>query len=113
MAIEVVSSSIMTSDVTPHIARCVGGDMWVVSWLPGRTLTGRQAMAAMTVAGMVATAGRPIEGDWSPLDDLAHVLGLTGREAAFLVAVENHDYSGTLRTEPERTAAEQCVSGPR
>lgn len=112
MAIEVVSSSIMTSDVTPHIARCVGGDMWVVSWLPGRTLTGRQAVTAMAVAGTVATAGRPIEGDWSTLDDLAHVLGLTGREAAFLVAVENHDYHGTPRTDPDCAAPGQCVSGP-
>src|SRR5690606_20381252 len=38
VAIEVVSASMMTSDATAHIARCVGGDLWVVSWLPGRTL---------------------------------------------------------------------------
>ena len=91
MAIEVVTSSIMTSDVTPHVARCVGDDYWVVSWLPGRTVTGRQAMAAMTVAVAVATAGLPIDGCWSQLDALARELGLTGREAAYLVTVEQHD----------------------
>jgi hypothetical protein len=92
VAIEVVASSIMTSDVTPHVARCVGGDLWVVSWLPGRTLTGRQAVTAMTIAATVATSGLPVEGDWTALDGLALELGLTGREAAFMVARENHDY---------------------
>lgn len=92
MAIEVVTSSIMTSDVTPHIARCVGDDRWVVSWLPGRTLTGLQAVAAMRVATQVATAVGPLPDTRSELDELAGQLGLTGREAAFLISVENRDY---------------------
>lgn len=93
MAIEVVSSSIMSSNDTPHIARCVGEDRWVVSWLPGRTLTGRQAVTAMTMAVAVAVAGPPVDGDWSCLDDRALELGLTGREAAFMIAMEQRDYS--------------------
>lgn len=92
MAIQVVTSSIMTSDTTSHIARCVGDAYWVVSWLPGRTLTESQAMAAMTVAAAVATGGLPPDDDWSQLDALSRQLGLTGREAAYLVAVEQHDY---------------------
>ncbi|MBF6348915.1 MULTISPECIES: hypothetical protein [Nocardia] len=98
MAIQVVTSSIMTSDMTPHIARCVGDAYWVVTWLPGRTLTEPQAMAAMTVAAAVATTGVPPDDDWSQLDSLARGLGLTGREAAYLVAVEQHDYQRGFST---------------
>lgn len=92
VAIEVISSSIMTSSDTAHVARCVGGDRWAVSWLPGRTLTGQQAVTAMMLAVSVATAEPPPAGDWASLDDQALELGLTGREAAFMIAMENHDY---------------------
>ncbi len=90
MAIEVVSASMMTSDLTQHIARCVGGDRWVVSWLPGRTLTGQQAVTAMTIASTVA-AQPPTEAEWALLDGLALELGLTAREAVGMVVQENHD----------------------
>ncbi|WP_245663465.1 hypothetical protein [Nocardia inohanensis] len=90
MAIEVVSASMMTSDLTQHIARCVGGDRWVVSWLPGRTLSGQQAVTAMTIASNVAGAP-PTDIEWAVLDGLALELGLTGREAVWMVQTEQHD----------------------
>ncbi|MEV0292973.1 hypothetical protein [Nocardia sp. NPDC050710] len=104
MAIEVVSASMMTSDETTHMARCVGGDRWVVSWLPGRTLTGRQAVTAMTIATMVANHEIPTGTEWATLDDLALELGLTAREAVFMVAEENHDYRRTAK--PRRRSLE-------
>ncbi|MEU6830122.1 hypothetical protein ABZ894_15870 [Nocardia beijingensis] len=97
MAIEVVSASTMTSDETTHMARCVGGDRWVVSWLPGRTLTGRQAVTAMTIASTVACSPIPTTAEWALLDGLALELGLTANEAVFMVAEENHDYRKTAR----------------
>lgn len=96
MAIEVVSASMMTSDETTHMARCVGGDRWVVSWLPGRTLTAQQAVTAMTIASTVSTAA-PSSAEWAMLDALALELGLTAREAVFMVAEENHDYRKTAK----------------
>ncbi|MEU7765156.1 hypothetical protein AB0B25_08555 [Nocardia sp. NPDC049190] len=97
MAIEVVSASMMTSDETTHMARCVGGDRWVVSWLPGRTFTGQQAVTAMTIASTVATSPIPSTTEWAVLDDLALELGLTAREAVFMVIEENHDYRKTVK----------------
>ncbi|MEU4341797.1 hypothetical protein AB0H00_11070 [Nocardia sp. NPDC023852] len=97
MAIEVVSASMMTSDETTHIARCVGGDRWVVSWLPGRTLTGQQAVSAMTIASTIASSAIPTTTEWAVLDDLSLELGLTAREAVFMVAKENHDYRKTAK----------------
>ncbi|WP_028476490.1 hypothetical protein [Nocardia sp. CNY236] len=92
MAIEVVSASTMTSDETTHMARCVGGDRWVVTWLPGRTLTGQQAVTAMTIASTVASSPASSAEEWAVLDDLALELGLTANEAVFMVAEEHHDY---------------------
>ncbi|MQY27225.1 MULTISPECIES: hypothetical protein [Nocardia] len=54
MAVQVVDRSLMTSDQTPHQARCVGGGGWVVSYLPGRTLTLEQATAALQAAEAVS-----------------------------------------------------------
>ncbi|AXK88410.1 hypothetical protein IU443_17265 [Nocardia farcinica] len=104
MAIQVVAASMMTSDETSHMARCVGGDLWVVSWLPGRTLTGRQAVTAMTIATAVATRDMTGPTEWAGLDELALELGLTGRQAVHLVRLENHDYRGT--GDPARIVAE-------
>ncbi|MFQ6395187.1 hypothetical protein ACLMAJ_17185 [Nocardia sp. KC 131] len=92
MAIEVITASMMTSDETTHIARCVGGDRWVVSWLPGRTLTGQQAVTAMTIATTVTAREEPTAAEWASLDGMALDLGLTAREAVYMVAIENHDY---------------------
>ncbi|HLS78870.1 MAG TPA: hypothetical protein VK083_18985 [Nocardia sp.] len=91
MAIQVVEASMITSDDTSHMARCVGGDLWVVSWLPGRTLTGPQAVAAMTIAAAVATQPMDTPAQWSTLDPLALRVGLTGRQSVHLVRLENHD----------------------
>ncbi|MGN2636830.1 hypothetical protein ACWEKT_05675 [Nocardia takedensis] len=92
----------MTSDETTHMARCVGGDLWVVSWLPGRTLTGKQAVTAMTIATTTATREIITDVEMAMLDELALELGLTAREAMFMVAAENHDYRRTV--EPRRRA---------
>ncbi|MBB5911594.1 hypothetical protein BJY24_000461 [Nocardia transvalensis] len=103
MAIEVVSASMMTSDMTRHIARCVGGDRWVVSWLPGRTLSGQQAVTAMTIASTV-THRDTTEAEWAMLDNMALELGLTAREAVYMVASEDHDIRQAPR--PRRRSLE-------
>ncbi|ATL71197.1 hypothetical protein [Nocardia terpenica] len=54
MAVQVVGRSLMTSDQTPHQAKSVGTGGWVVSFLPGRTLTLEQAAAALQAAEAVA-----------------------------------------------------------
>jgi hypothetical protein len=95
VAIEVVSASMMTSDATTHIARCVGGDLWVVSWLPGRTLTGAQALAAMTIASTTARHVDSPDAEWARIEALSRELGLTGREAVYLVNIENHELRRT------------------
>lgn len=92
MAIEIVSESMITSDSTHHIARCVGGDGWVVSWLPGRTLSGAQAVTAVRLAGAV-TCDEPADAEWAALNTMALRLGLTGREAVYLVVCEQHELS--------------------
>lgn len=82
MAVQVVGRSLMTSDQTEHQAKSVGAGGWVVSFLPGRTLTIQQATAAMqaaeavvevrTLAGQVGlttleTVGLAIqESPWAP-----------------------------------------------
>ncbi|TCJ99216.1 hypothetical protein [Nocardia alba] len=95
MAIEVVSASMMTSDATAHIARCVGGDLWVVSWLPGRTLSGAQALAAMTIASTPAHRADSADSEWLRIEALSRELGLTGREAVYLVDIESHELRRT------------------
>ncbi|WP_228819193.1 hypothetical protein [Nocardia transvalensis] len=77
MAIQVVGRSLMASDQTAHQARSVGEGGWVVSFLPGRTLTMEQAVAAIQIAEVSAA-----------VDDLAHRVGLTGLEAVRLAVVQ-------------------------
>jgi hypothetical protein len=93
----------MTSDLTEHIARCVGGDRWVVSWLPGRTLSGQQAVTAMTIASTIDDR-QLSDVEWATLDSMALELGLTGREAVGMVASENRDLRRTPR--PRRRSLE-------
>src|SRR5438445_10419826 len=57
MAVQVIGRSLMTSDQTEHQAKSVGTGGWVVSFLPGRTLTIEQATAAMQAAEAVAVVG--------------------------------------------------------
>ena len=77
MAVHVIASSLMTSDLTPHRARSVGHESWVVSFLPGRTLTCAQAVAALKVAEVVP-------GLLDSVGELAGTVGLTAREAVGL-----------------------------
>lgn len=77
MAVQVVGRSLMTSDQTPHQARSVGIGGWVVSFLPGRTLTLEQAAAALQAAEAVATVRA-----------LAGTVGLTPLETVGLAMQE-------------------------
>ncbi|QIS06733.1 hypothetical protein F5X71_34470 [Nocardia brasiliensis] len=67
----------MSSDHTAHQARAVGGDMWAVSYLPGWTVPGNQAVAAIKAAEVITY-----------LQALADELGLTALEAAGLALQE-------------------------
>ncbi|NNH75661.1 hypothetical protein HLB23_38415 [Nocardia uniformis] len=69
MTIQVLEP-LITSDQTQHRARSVGHGGWVVSWLPGRTITLDQAVAAIQLAEVAAA-----------LSDLTKCLGLTPCEA--------------------------------
>ncbi|MFQ6397012.1 hypothetical protein ACLMAJ_26570 [Nocardia sp. KC 131] len=64
----------MTSDLTSHKARSVGQENWVVSYLPGRTLTCAQAVAALQVAEVVPAL-------LDTIGALADEVGLTALEA--------------------------------
>ncbi|MGO4616012.1 hypothetical protein AB4305_26110 [Nocardia sp. 2YAB30] len=59
----------MTSDLTPHRARGIGQESWVMSSL---TLTCAQAVAALRVAEVVPT---PLDSVGEPADEV----GLTAR----------------------------------
>ncbi|MEC3958264.1 hypothetical protein VMT65_34875 [Nocardia sp. CDC153] len=78
MAVQVVDRSLMTSDLTPHQAKSVGAGGWVVSFLPGRTLTLEQAAAALQAAEAVAA-----------VNALAGQVGLTAMETVGLATQES------------------------
>lgn len=78
MAVQVIGRALMTSDQTDHQAKSVGSGGWVVSFLPGRTLTTEQAMAAMQAAEAVAVVG-----------GLADLVGLTTLETVGLAIQES------------------------
>ncbi|MEU1983681.1 hypothetical protein [Nocardia sp. NPDC019395] len=78
MAVQVIGRALMTSDQTDHQAKSVGSGGWVVSFLPGRTLTTEQAMAAMQAAEVVAYVG-----------GLADQVGLTTLETVGLAIQES------------------------
>lgn len=50
MAVQIVGGHSMHGDRTVHHARSVGDGWWAVSYLPGRTLTTQQAVAALQIA---------------------------------------------------------------
>lgn len=50
MAVQIVAGCSMRGDRTAHHARSVGDGWWAVSFLPGRTLTTQQAVAALQIA---------------------------------------------------------------
>ncbi|MEV4129690.1 hypothetical protein [Nocardia sp. NPDC049707] len=78
MTIRSINSSLMTSDQTEHQAKSVGDGGWVVSFLPGRTLTIEQATAAMQAAEAAAVVGM-----------LAGAVGLTALETVGLALQES------------------------
>lgn len=78
MAVQVIGLSLMTSDQTEHQAKSVGSGGWVVSFLPGRTLTIEQATAAMQAAEAVSVVG-----------NLADLVGLTTLETVGLAVNES------------------------
>ncbi|MGN2635301.1 hypothetical protein ACWEKT_03360 [Nocardia takedensis] len=78
MAVQVIGRSLMTSDQTEHQAKSVGHGGWVVSFLPGRTLTIEQATAAMQAAEAVAS-----------VHALADQVGLTTLETVGLAMQES------------------------
>jgi hypothetical protein len=69
----------MVSDITRHQAKSVGDGNWVVSYLPGRTLTTPQSVAALRAA----EEARRIMDAVGPL---AAQVGLTALEAIGLAA---------------------------
>ncbi|NNH74412.1 hypothetical protein HLB23_31965 [Nocardia uniformis] len=78
MALQVIDRSLMTSDLTPHQAKSVGIGGWVVSFLPGRTLTTEQATAALQAAEAVAA-----------VKAFAGQVGLTAMETVGLATQES------------------------
>jgi hypothetical protein len=91
-----VTDRLIRSPDTPHQAEVIGqtedADLWAVSWLPGKALTPRQALAAMEIAD--AAGQVPAECDaevyddefWSRIDVWAAELGLSGRDAVARVS---------------------------
>ncbi|WP_051030217.1 hypothetical protein [Nocardia takedensis] len=68
----------LVSETTEHHADYVGQDLWVVDYLPGRTLTRAQATAAMRIA---VAPERPEVERWAGL------IGLTAAEALGFVSM--------------------------
>ncbi|MFR9752905.1 hypothetical protein ACL02S_17975 [Nocardia sp. 004] len=77
MSVHVIDQGWIVSDQTPHQARRVNDDAWVVSYLRGRTVTTEQATAAIQAAELI-----------SLLQHLAGRIGLTGLELFGLVLIE-------------------------
>ncbi|MET9287338.1 hypothetical protein [Nocardia beijingensis] len=75
------------SDRTPHQARRVSDDAWVVSYLRGRMVNTEQATAAIQAAEMVSLT-----------EDLVRRFGLTALEAVGLVVLESPWETPPLRT---------------
>lgn len=75
--------------------------MWDVSYLPGRTVNGKQAVSAVVLATQVARGGW-VPGDpvWVVMEEMAGDLGLTAREVVVMLA-------GSCPPVPLR-----CVSNP-
>lgn len=73
-----VAAGRMTSEATAHRADYVGGDRWVVDWLPGRQLTRNEAKAAMRIA---------VDPHRLEVERWASLLGMTPAEARGYVAM--------------------------
>ncbi|MET8779480.1 hypothetical protein ABZV58_31155 [Nocardia sp. NPDC004654] len=77
MAVRIVDDSLMLSDETAHQARSVSTGGWVVSYLPGRTVSIDQALAALRAAEELTVVRA-----------CAASLGLTVLEIAGMAAAE-------------------------
>jgi hypothetical protein len=86
MSVHVVDRMWIVSDQTPHQARRVSDDAWVVSYLRGRMVSTEQATAAIQAAEMVALT-----------EELVRRIGLTPLEAVGLVVLESPWDTGPLR----------------
>ncbi len=83
-----VSKEQMTSGHTVHTAKAVGGDAWIVSWLPNVRLDSDQALSAMTLAEYVAaywTCGAEVA-HLSPDEFRSHM-----RHFSHVVGLDEHD----------------------
>jgi hypothetical protein len=89
MVVQVISSSLMASDLTQHQARCVGSGWWEASWLRGRKLTADQAVAAM----LVAEEAQPVMADVrEAVGPFVGSLGLTPLEAIGMATAVECDW---------------------
>jgi hypothetical protein len=68
-----------------------GPDGWAVTWLPGRVLSHRQAVAAMRLARAAAAGLAPGDARWPAIDRWAARLGMTGTRAIVQAAGELPD----------------------
>jgi hypothetical protein len=84
-----ITSHVIRGAGTRHLATSADGTGWVVTWLPGRTLTRSQAITAMLIAQSAAHAP-PAGRAWPHVDSWAAELGLAG-SAAICLAVEGPD----------------------
>lgn len=64
----------MWSDLVPHTAHWADG--WVVSWLPRRVLSGRQAWIALRLAELYCGALTPGSKRWRRARDFERELGI-------------------------------------
>ncbi|MEU6186075.1 hypothetical protein [Nocardia sp. NPDC047038] len=87
MSVHVVDRMWIVSDRTPHQARRVNDDAWVVSYLRGRMVNTEQATAAIQAAEMVSLT-----------EELVRPVGLTALEAVGLVVLESPWDTAPLRT---------------
>ncbi|WP_039802407.1 hypothetical protein [Nocardia araoensis] len=78
MSVHVVDRTWIVSDRTPHQARRVSDDAWVVSYLRGRMVNTEQATAAIQAAEMISLT-----------EELVRRVGLTAMEAVGLVVLES------------------------
>ncbi|WP_431953297.1 hypothetical protein [Nocardia lijiangensis] len=97
MPLQVIDGTLMISDRSAHHARSVGDARWVVSFLPGRTLSTEEATAAMQIAESVAENLV-----------LARRLGLTVLEA-FGLAVQEPEPGEVLRVRARRGLLRSAV----
>jgi hypothetical protein len=85
-----ITSKLIRSSASSHTAELEGqalADAWSVSWLPGRVLTGRQAVAAMELADAVGQIPADCDPEvyddkfWDRVDSWSAELALPGPTA--------------------------------